>query len=292
MAQDLDESNWDAYLRRMANGQISPFIGAGVSPNPKGAEIARAWAEKYGYPLDDRDDLVRVAQYVALTVDPKEPRARLLEIFQHTKLPDFSDPHECHRVLADLPLPLYITTNYDPFMADALTAVGRRPKRLICDWNDSADDWNTKQMGAKSIKRWESPTPEQPWVYHLHGADVVENSMVLTEDDYLDFLAALRSRTTTMLPPPVFQALSTTCLFVGYSLADWTFRVLFRMIKLSLPAAGQSSHFALQLPCDDKEERYLATYFAGMLVKVYWGEKEKFFTELRDRWDAYRVVPA
>ncbi len=292
MAQDLDESNWDAFLRRMADGRITPFIGAGVSPHPKGAEIARAWAEKYAYPLDDRDDLARVAQYLALKVDAVEPRRRLLEIFKGTTPPDFSDPHECHRVLADLPLPLYVTTNYDSFMADALTAVGRPPKRLICDWNDSADDWNTKQMGAKSIKRWGSPSPEQPWLYHLHGADAVEDSMVITEDDYLDFLAALRSHTTTMLPPPVYQALSSTCLFVGYSLADWTFRVLFRMIKLSLPAAAQSSHFALQLPRDEDEQKYLAAYFAGMAVKVYWGDKEEFFSELRSRWDAYRTVAA
>lgn len=292
MTQDLDESNWDAFLRRTADGRITPFIGAGVSPHPKGAEIAHAWAEKYGYPLDDRDDLVRVAQYVALKVDAVEPRRRLLEIFKGTKQPDFSDPHECHRVLADLSLPLYVTTNYDSFMAEALSAVGRSPKRLICDWNDSADDWNAEQMGAKSVKRWASPTPEEPWLYHLHGADVVEDSIVITEDDYLDFLAALRSRTTTMLPPPVFQALSTTCLFAGYSLADWTFRVLFRMIRLSLPAAGRSSHFALQLPRNEEEQKYLDAYFAGMDVKVYWGDKGEFFSDLRKRWDAYRTVAA
>jgi hypothetical protein len=127
-------------------------------------------------------------------------------------------------------------------------------------------------------------------VYHLHGADTVENSIVITEDDYLDFLAALRSHTTTMLPPPVYQALSTTCLFAGYSLADWTFRVLFRMIKLSLPAAGESSHFALQLPRREEEQKYLDAYFAGMRVKVYWGDKEEFFSDLRNRWDAYRTV--
>jgi hypothetical protein len=175
-------------------------------------------------------------------------------------------------------------------MADALTAAGRSPKRLICDWNESADKWNAEQMDTKSVKRWGSPSREEPWVYHLHGADTVENSIVITEDDYLDFLAALRSHTTTMLPPPVYQALSTTCLFVGYSLADWTFRVLFRMIKLSLPAAGESSHFALQLPRREKEQNYLDAYFAGMRVKVYWGDKEEFFSDLRNRWDAYRTV--
>ena len=36
------------------------------------------------------------------------------------KSPDFRAPSEPHAVLADLPLPIYMTTNYDDFMVKAL----------------------------------------------------------------------------------------------------------------------------------------------------------------------------
>lgn len=111
MAQNLNDSSWIALLRRTADGRSTPFIGAGVSPHPKAGEIARAWADGDRYLLTDCDDLARVAQFLAVKVDRAEPRQRILEVIRKTAAPDFSDVHEPHRVLADLGLPLYITTN-------------------------------------------------------------------------------------------------------------------------------------------------------------------------------------
>ena len=51
--------------------------------------------------------------------------------------PDFGAEDEPHAVLAELPLPIYITTNYDDFMAAALRRAGKEPRREICRWNSS-----------------------------------------------------------------------------------------------------------------------------------------------------------
>ena len=37
--------------------------------------------------------------------------------------------NEIHHLLADLPLPLYLTTNFDSFMIEALQHKGRSPRR-------------------------------------------------------------------------------------------------------------------------------------------------------------------
>ena len=48
------------------------------------------------------------------------PKLLLADLLQGRSGPDGSDPCEVHRVLAELPLPLYITANYDDFMFEAL----------------------------------------------------------------------------------------------------------------------------------------------------------------------------
>ena len=94
------------------------------------------------------------------------------------------DPNEVHRVLASLNLPLYLTTNFDSFMTEALAARGRQPTRELCRWNERLD-------GLPSIFEEQPdyvPTPEEPLVYHFFGTDGKPDSLVLTEDNYLDLL--------------------------------------------------------------------------------------------------------
>src|SRR5207244_655432 len=46
------------------------------------------------------------------------------------------DPAELHRVLASLPCPIYITTNVDNLLANALKDAGKDPQVEICRWNE------------------------------------------------------------------------------------------------------------------------------------------------------------
>ena len=48
-----------------------------------------------------------------------------------------------------------------------------------------------------------------PWVFHLHGSDEDPASLVLTEDDYVDFLVSTQ-RDPEVLPHYVLRALSNT----------------------------------------------------------------------------------
>ncbi len=276
--KSLDEGSWELLLKRIRDKRCTPFLGAGMSPHPSAVDIAREWALAEGYPLADGTDLARVAQFIGVKEDAMAPKERLLTRFRSTPSPDFSDPLEPHRVLADLELPMYITTNYDRFMIEALEAPGRSPARVVCRWNES--------MERKKPPK--PPDSANPWVFHLHGSDDDPQSLVLTEDDYLDFLVRSQ-QDEKMLPPKVQSAMaSTSLLFIGYSLADWTFRVLFRGIIYSIPPSQQRVHVAVQLPRRAAEEAYLQAYFKGMNVRVYWGNAEEFMKDLKDRWEAFR----
>lgn len=136
----MREHDWDLLLGRIQSGNCTPFLGAGACAGtlPLGAEIAQQWADRHGYPLEDRRDLARVAQYVGIHRDdamfPKEEMCRAL-----TGLgpPDFSRPSEPHAVLSGLPLPVFLTTNYDDFMVAALRSRDKDPRREVCRWNSS-----------------------------------------------------------------------------------------------------------------------------------------------------------
>jgi hypothetical protein len=282
MPEPFDDTSWAVLLQRISGQGVTPFIGAGISPHPKAADIAASWASEYHYPDNlDPTDLARVAQYLSVDVDGMWPKDLLLRCFADTPTPDFQDMYEPHRLLADMPCEMYVTTNYDGFMSEALRVCNRDPLRLVCRWNDSL---------AKCVPK--RPTVPSPWVFHLHGADTEPQSMVLTEDDYVDFLVRSQ-RDPKLLPHQVVRALShTSLLFMGYSLTDWTFRVLFRGIVCSLPNSLQQRHVAVQLPRGNSEEAYLSKYFADMKVRVFWGDAKEFVTEFRQRWEAYRARPA
>ena len=283
----LGEVDWHSLLRSIKDGQCTPFLGAGACFGvlPLGAEIAQEWAEEYGYPLKDSRDLIRVAQFLAIERDPIFTKEEILErFFRDVAPPDFKEPDEPHRVLADLPLPIYMTTNYDDFMVEALKSWAKDPKRELCYWNEYLKDLRKDQPSIFDSEPGFDPTPENPVVFHLHGHNEVPESLVLTEDDYLEFLANASSD-QALLPPRIRQALATTTLlFVGYRLADWNFRVLFqrrqrmrytKSILVLPPPEGQLS--------GEKVLAYLDRYYADMDIVVYWGTAREFAAELRQR---------
>jgi hypothetical protein len=213
------------------------------------------------------------------------------QVLQDVPPPDFTEPDEPHGVLAELPLPVYITTNYDSFMVRALQSRKKRPQRALCRWNKYI-------QGNSSIFEQESgfdPTPEDPVVYHLHGHDQVPESLVLAEGDYLDFLVNI-SRDQYKLPARIQEALAgASLLFIGYSLQDWSFRVLFRGVVQSTDPSLRRVSVTVQLPPrasadqpdQERVQAYLDEYYRGMQIRVFWGTAREFAAELREHWEAF-----
>ena len=181
MSNTLEDRDWHLLLRRIEDGKCTPFLGAGTCAGvlPLGGEIAQKWADQHEYPLQDASDLPRVAQFLAVQYDPMFPKEELLrQWFRDVTPPDYDAPDEPHCILADLPLPVYITTNYDDFMVRALKDRNRDPRRELCRWNQRVKDH------PSVFDNGFDPTVANPVVFHLHGHDEVPESLVLTEDDY------------------------------------------------------------------------------------------------------------
>jgi hypothetical protein len=316
MPGNLSEAEWLDLLKGIRDGKCTAFLGAGVNDGilPLGKDIAEKWAKEFGYPLGDCTDLVRVAQFLAVTVNPACPKRFVLDLIKEcidawrksgADRVQLTARDEPLSLLADLPIPIYITTNYDDLLMSALKVEERRksPRREVCCWNKYMRKI-LQQQGKSSIFVAEPdfPTAAKPVVFHLHGHDELPESIVIAEVDYLEFLVNM-TRNPKLLPKPIEGAIaSTSLLFVGYSLADWDFKVLWQLLK-PVDQLAHSLSVAVQLPpwessaaspnpagyavASNKVEEYLRDYFKNINVKVYWGTAKGFSKELRDRWEKF-----
>lgn len=308
---------WPAIIRSVKKGQATPIIGPGVVESLIGStrEIARRWAETYHFPLEphEREDLPQVAQYLAVNQDrafPRDelsnylrqelqtryaadlsealrsPQAALAQVFEAVGAKRRAqDTLEAHRVLASMPFPIFVTTNSDNLLAHALREAGKKPEVELCPWNEYIEPEGGSIYQREPDYR---PTPERPLVYHLFGQFENPDSLVLTEDDYFDYLMGVTTN-KDLIPAAVRRALADTALvFLGFQMDDWNFRVLFRSIMGQ--GGGRRSryaHVAAQIEPEEgrilepeRARRYLETYFQSADISLFWGSAEDFVREL------------
>jgi hypothetical protein len=293
-----DDRVWDRLVLQLRNGDCTPFLGAGACDGtlPLGAELAREWAGRYGYPFDDVTNLAAVMQHAGILeedlVNVKLDVARSLATRGE---PRYEDPTEPHSLLAGLPIRVYLTTNYDDFMTRALRRSGKEPVTVVCPWYRGAEnDRATRLPDAYQ------PHAERPLVYHLHGSLHEPGSMVLAEQDYVEFLVNIgkdnSDEAPRLLPPDVQLAMTRQpLLFMGYSLNDWSFRVMFHGLRRAVPEVRERRHISVQLTPEpgmsspEAQQRaadYLDRYLARLNIKVYWGSTQDFCAELRRRLES------
>jgi hypothetical protein len=305
---------WQALELQTSQGNLTPVLGSGLTDRILGSreEVARSWAERWQMQIapQDKGDLAKVAQYLQVRSAPGMVRAELrkhlmTEIQKYTmgvgpedavwNLPEElvqgpdpdpailemgrrlreRDPGDPYRVLAALPVRVYVTTGWTDLLQAALKEGGRQPVTMTFPWND---DTQPQRLRV-------TPTVEQPLVYHLYGRLDNLASLVLSEDDYFDWLNAwisLRNR----VPPVVKKALTAqSLLFLGYSLEDSDFRFLLQGIKsLGKSMLQYNRHVAVLLrPEREREPELTEAQFAQDQISIYWGATGRFLDELRRR---------
>jgi hypothetical protein len=294
-----NEGKWNTLIGKIKDGKCTPFLGAGTAHGilPLGAELseeilAEEEASSGPSPLTDRKDLARASQYIAVKrEDSSWPKTRACENLRRRGTPDLDDPDEPHTVFAQLNLPVYLTTNYDNFMHMALQRKHPNAKQEFARWTSSLLEDHPSAFDSGF-----NPDKDNPVVFHLHGHWGLPESLVMTEDDYLDYLVNVsrdlgnspaNSAQRTILPLRIRRALTnSTLLFLGYSLNDINFRVILRGLVSALPLSARQFNLAVQFSdgkCKEMEE-YLVDYFGWTLqLSVFFGDASGFCAELRRR---------
>ena len=289
----LKESDWEVLLRRIREEKCTPVLGTGVYSETTNlrATIAEEWASEEGYPLQDVLNLARVARFISIKYDADYTKGKLLDRFERVAKPKFDDPNNPYSILAALPVPIYLTTTYDDFMAQALKKANRDVRREMCRWN--------KMIGSEPsiFEDGFDPTIANPLVFHFHGWTDSLESLVLTEDDYFEFLINVSSD-PSIIPTRIQRAITgSSLLLLGYRLDDWDFRVMFHLMASYLERSLGRTHVAVQIaqvkdetPEEEKSKArdYLNLYFEKykkLDIRIYWGTCLEFISELKARWD-------
>lgn len=318
-----DIETWESLKTHIQEEMCTLLLGPEIVRSIQGdeREIALQWSELHRYPLskEDRDKLPRVAQFVS--VFQKESHVRiqfqkalrqalergfpnaiptelaqlerwkpehLLQALVLAEAAQWSSADDNpYRLLANLGLPIYLTSERSDLLQNALREAGREPQVHLCPWKDSL--LNRRQL-------WEyndDPTPEKPLVYHLFGHFREPDSLVYTEDDIFDYLIKLTEHRDLIPPHAVRAALAdSSLLFVGFQFDDWQFRVITRLIMNQPGAEGLRvyPHVAAQIApreglIEDTEmaRKYIQRYLKegqDARIDLYWGTSQDFLKEL------------
>ncbi len=220
-------------LHRGGRNAVVPFVGSGLSrgllswndllvellsfaPAAEQAEL-RAEIDRANY-LEVADALAGMSE-----VGP----ARIREVITRAyRRPDRERP-AVYDAVAALPTDHFITTNYDPWLKDAVSAQLKRAANVVLPGD------------GPSLGHLSEPVP---WVFHLHGDAAKPETCVLTARDYRRLLSgspAWRAAVKTLLS-------SRHLLFLGSSLSEPHLGVLLDEFEQDFqPEGGLRRHWWL-----------------------------------------------
>jgi len=263
--------------REVAKGHCILFLGAGVhypppagSPweasypvenrPPLGKELAKILAADCNLAATDPDEvknnlgnLARIATFYEM----KRDRSQLITAVQNA-VGRARRPSAAVRALAELPFPLILTTNYDQLLERALMAIDT--KTLRKGVYDPLGQESTKDISDGG----EDPT--QPFVFKIHGDVDVPKSVVITDEDYIQFTLRMGDRDPLHPVPETFrfQFKRMPTLFIGYSLVDYNLRLLFKTLRWKLDPAQRKPAYSVDLNPDpllveqfERRDRYV-----------------------------------
>jgi hypothetical protein len=202
---------------------------------PMGTALARYLATRSNFCARHPDDDPRNLMRVALDYEIERKRSGLIEAVR-AQVQTGKTGSPLLEQLARLDFPVVVTTNFDTHFEDALSRVGKRPfvstYKSNVDATERSDDYPRMQ-----------PSSREPFVLKLHG-DIERSpgSIVITEEDYIQFVLRMSDKPPYHPVPPVaahYLAKAAT-LFVGYGLKDYNLRLLFKTLRWRMDVVPQT----------------------------------------------------
>jgi hypothetical protein len=243
----------DNHLRDVVDtilgGRVVPVLGSDVG------ELAQWLARRFDYP-ESGGGLPRIAQYVAVMKGSGPLYDEL-----HELLREDVPPTAVHRFFASLPprlrergVPhqLLVTTSWDaaleqafrdagePFDVVSYLATGKNRGKFC----HVPPDGSARVIDLPNTYVTELSLEARTVILKLHGqverTDEREwESFVVTEDDYIDYLA--QTELANALPVSLAARLRRShFLFLGYTMADWNLRVVLNRLWGDEPLSYRS----------------------------------------------------
>lgn len=211
---------YNQLSEHLKEGSLVAFLGAGVSrsyEDPTSGqtfpgimtanEIVHDFARKRGYITTDMGFLEACFLY-----KQQEGRVGLERYLQECIDRPAIKPLPAHVILANTPFASYVTTNFDRLMEGALQDAKKSPFPIIED-----DDVSRLRHSCVPVIK-------------IHGCVTRPGTMLACEDEYVP----LDERSAIIEALLKTQIANKTILFLGYSLEDSDFKLVYEEVKRTL----------------------------------------------------------
>lgn len=231
--------NWDIrnfikeYTEELNDGRAAIFAGAGLSVGAgvvSWKELLRKDAENIGIDVELEHDLVSVAQYIYNESNSRNKITKLIKQHINTN----GEITENHKILADLPISVYWTTNYDEYIESSLKQANK-----IYDVKKSIQDLSTEMRNASST------------IYKMHGDINRASDAVLIKDDYEIYNRKNELFTLALKA----DLISKTFLFIGFSFDDPNLENILSRVRIMLEG-NPRTHYCFFKEVDEMDAEF------------------------------------
>jgi hypothetical protein len=239
MTAPVDETMMNSLVDWISEGKCILFLGAGVhfrAPYPSswsypgnqrpplGRAFSKYLAKKSNFAKGFPKENVTNLQRVSLHYEIQYSRFELIEEVKNAVF-NKKRPSPILRALAELNFPMVITTNYDQLFEEALRELGKRPRVSIYSPDETLETVEYEDEGT--------PTVESPFVVKVHGDIGSPESLVISDEDYIQFVVRMGHKPPYNPIPMTFRShfVKWPTLFIGYSLMDYNLRLLFITLR-------------------------------------------------------------
>lgn len=199
------------FVVEIKNGDAAIFAGAGLSA-PAGfvnwKELLKDLAEELKLDIEKEHDLIGVAQYHFNRFKRGKINNKIINEFTTLRLGS-----ENHKLLSQIGISTFWTTNYDQLIEKTLEADGKTVEKKIRN-----EDF------SRNIKK------KDAIVYKMHGDKDSPDEAVLIKDDYETYQDKKELFATALRG----DLLSKTFLFIGFSFDDPNLEYILGRIKVLL----------------------------------------------------------
>ncbi|WP_428979663.1 SIR2 family protein [Ezakiella coagulans] len=220
--------------KAIKSDELGAFIGAGLSI-PAGfsswKELLREPAEEIGLDVEKENDLVNLAQYYSNSKNRTSIDDLIKERFSQ-----LAKPTENHKLLSQLPISTFWTTNYDKLIEKALENNMKKPYVKTKDEHLRGTNHNFDAI-----------------VYKLHGDVEAPEDAVITRSDYEEFGYNKRKLFREVLEGDL---LTKTFLFLGFSFEDPNFNYVIGRLRVLLDEKNTRKHYCIMKRIQDTDEDY------------------------------------
>ncbi len=281
--ETLEQRDWRRLIEALRRGNCILVTGPEISLEPDHPEqgvlsriLARKLAENYlaSTPvLCDPQNIAHVAQLFCDGVN----RTRMDLEFE---LEDFYRPYQdkttpLHQDLAALPFKLCVNASPDVFLRNAFARTSKKP---------ITDFYNFRRLRLSHLSE---PEVQHPLVFDLYGSLSEPESLVLTENELLEFLVNVVTRDPPLQPlvSSYFANPDNSFLFLGFGFDQWHVRILLHILQVH---GHKQPSLALESPqfFSDPAQRQTAVFFERECQFVFRQlSPTQFGAELRSRFE-------